>query len=81
MRELGHVVQVQSPVHGAYWRHGALQLFSHSEQTFRGWEPLGGHTRPILRELGYSESDIETLINQGVAEAWPGEATLAQGAK
>lgn len=75
MRELGHAVQAESPIHGRYWRHGALQLFSGARQTFRGWEPLGGHTRPILRELGYGDSEIETLIRQGIAETWEGEAS------
>ncbi len=74
MRELGHAVQVESSIHGSYWRHGALQQFSDAGQVFRGWEPLGGHTKPILRELGYSDDAIEMLIRDGVAEAWPGEA-------
>lgn len=75
MRELGHAVQVESPVHGSYWRHGALQRFSDARQVFRGWEPLGGHTKPILRELGYTEAQIEALIREGVAEAWSDQAS------
>jgi len=31
----------------------------------------GEHTREVLAALGYSESDIEALISQGVAADWP----------
>ncbi len=75
MRAQGYAVQVESPEHGPYWRHGALQQFSADGLTFGGWEPLGGHTRPILEELGYGAEEIERLIEEGVAEAWsPGTA-------
>ncbi len=70
MRALGYAVPVESPVHGAYRRHGAMQTFSASGLTFRGWEPLGGHTRDILQELGYTREEVEALIRAGVVEAW-----------
>lgn len=70
MRRWGHVAEVTSPVHGTYRRHGALQRFSDASQTFGPWEPLGGHTVAILRDLGYSESEIDLLLREGVVEAW-----------
>ena len=70
MRELGHMVEVESPVYGTYRRHGALQKFSDETLTFGPWEPLGGHTRSILSELGYSDDEVETLIDSEVVEAW-----------
>jgi crotonobetainyl-CoA:carnitine CoA-transferase CaiB-like acyl-CoA transferase len=75
MRRLGQTVQVTSPVHGEYWRHGALQTFSDAAQTFGPWDPLGGHTCAILRDLDYSDGEIERLVRDGVAEIWQPEAT------
>jgi len=70
MRELGYVVPVEAPIYGEYLRHGALQQFSDDGLTFGGWEPLGGHTRPILDELKYSEAEIERLASEGIVEIW-----------
>jgi crotonobetainyl-CoA:carnitine CoA-transferase CaiB-like acyl-CoA transferase len=70
MRRLGHTVKVTSPAHGEYWRHGALQTFSDAVQTFGPWDPLGGHTEAILRELGYSGDDISRLAANKVVEVW-----------
>jgi crotonobetainyl-CoA:carnitine CoA-transferase CaiB-like acyl-CoA transferase len=73
MRRLGHAVQVTSPVHGDYWRHGALQVFSDARQTFGPWDPLGGHTRAILEEVGYSSGEIVRLASKKVIEVWQPE--------
>jgi crotonobetainyl-CoA:carnitine CoA-transferase CaiB-like acyl-CoA transferase len=70
MRRPGHAVQVTSPVHGEYWRHGALQLFSEATQVFGAWDPLGGHTRQVLREIGCSDEEIERLSADKVVECW-----------
>jgi crotonobetainyl-CoA:carnitine CoA-transferase CaiB-like acyl-CoA transferase len=75
MRRLGHAVRVTSPVHGEYWRHGALQTFSEAEQTFGAWDPLGGHTEAILAELGYEKSAIGRLADNKVVEVWRPEVT------
>jgi len=70
MEEQGHVVTVQAPVYGEYQRHGALQKFSDEKLTFGGWEPLGGHTRPVMEELGYEEEEIAELVESKVVEVW-----------
>ena len=70
MRELGHMVEVESPTDGTYLRHGALQTFSDDKLTFGPWEPLGGHTRSILSELGFGEAEVERLIDGSIVEAW-----------
>ena len=75
MRCLGHAVQTTSPVHGEYWRHGALQTFSEATQTFGPWDPLGGHTEAILRELGYPSDDIVRLAAAKVVELWERDST------
>ena len=69
-REQGHLVQTESPVYGAYWRHGALQRFSEQTLRFGPWEPVGGHTRAVLSDLGYGEQQIDALLSEGVVEAW-----------
>lgn len=77
MRAFGHAVQARSPVHGEYWRHGALCRFAaDGAQTFGPWEPLGGHTRDILRELRYGPAAIDALVDERVVEAWTPEAAL-----
>lgn len=70
MKSLGYMVRVRGPVFGDYWRHGALHRFSEDGHSLGPWEPLGGHTRQILSELGYSSQQIEELIAAGIAEAW-----------
>jgi crotonobetainyl-CoA:carnitine CoA-transferase CaiB-like acyl-CoA transferase len=70
MREQGCAVQVESPVHGQYWRHGALYQFSDETLTFGAWEPLGGHTRVILEELGRTPGQIDELLAAKITEEW-----------
>ena len=73
VKEQGHLVQTESPVYGAYWRHGALQHFSEQTLHFGPWEPVGGHTRTVLSELGYSEEEVDALLSERVVEAWSPE--------
>jgi formyl-CoA transferase/CoA:oxalate CoA-transferase len=68
LRAQGLMVQVNSPVYGDYWRHGALIRFSDGEPTFGPWEPVGGHTETLLAELGYADAEIQRLISEGTVE-------------
>jgi crotonobetainyl-CoA:carnitine CoA-transferase CaiB-like acyl-CoA transferase len=68
LRAQGLMVNVHSPTYGDYWRHGALHQFSADQPTFGPWEPVGGHTRPILAELGYSDQEIDRLVGERVVE-------------
>lgn len=68
LKAQGLMVQVESPEHGPYWRHGALHQFSSDELHFGAWEPVGGHTRPILAELGYDTEEVERLVNERIVE-------------
>ena len=70
MRALGYMAQTESAVYGTYWRHGSPQQFSAHTLTYGPWEPVGGHTRSILTELGYGDEAIEQLIADNVVEAW-----------
>jgi crotonobetainyl-CoA:carnitine CoA-transferase CaiB-like acyl-CoA transferase len=72
MRAQGYLVEVESAAYGRYWRHGALQQFSAQPLTFCAWEPVGGHTRAILAELGYGDKQVEKLIADRVVEASEG---------
>jgi len=72
MRAQGYMMKVESATYGAYWRHGSPAQFSESALTYGPWEPVGGHTREILRELAYSDSDIDRLIADRIVEASEG---------
>jgi crotonobetainyl-CoA:carnitine CoA-transferase CaiB-like acyl-CoA transferase len=69
MRAQGYMAQVHSASYGTYWRHGSPHQFSAHTLTYGPWEPVGGHTRAILAELGYGEVEIARLISDRVVEA------------
>jgi crotonobetainyl-CoA:carnitine CoA-transferase CaiB-like acyl-CoA transferase len=71
LRAQGMMVQVHSATYGDYWRHGALHQFSEGRPAYGPWEPVGGHTRSILAELGYAEAEIARLIDEGTVEQAP----------
>ena len=73
LRAQGFMVNVHSAQYGDYLRHGALQQFSAEELSFGPWEPVGGHTRSILSELGYSPEEIDKLVSERAVEL-PSEA-------
>ncbi len=68
LRAQGFMVSVHSSQYGDYLRHGALHQFSADEPRIGAWEPVGGHTRAILSELGYSEEQIDRLLSEKLVE-------------
>ena len=61
-------VEVEHPYIGKYLRYGGLVEFSLTPGLYRTSIQVGQHTRPILRELGYSDEDIENLGSRGVVQ-------------
>jgi crotonobetainyl-CoA:carnitine CoA-transferase CaiB-like acyl-CoA transferase len=70
MQALGYMQPVVSEAYGSYLRHGSAVQMSGQTLTFGPWEPVGGHTRAILSELGYVHAEIEGLIAGRVVEVW-----------
>ena len=68
VRELGLLTEVEAPRFGEFWRYSPVVSFS--ETTGRaGPGPLRGQqTRPILRELGYTEDQILDLKERRVVD-------------
>jgi crotonobetainyl-CoA:carnitine CoA-transferase CaiB-like acyl-CoA transferase len=64
------MARVHSETYGDYWRHGSPVQFSAHGLSYGPWEPVGGHTRDILGELGYSDAEIEHLVAGRVVEEW-----------
>ena len=66
VRENGLVVQAHHARFGPYWRHGGLVHFSEMEGRFGAGVLAGSHARSLLRELGYSEEQIDALYATAV---------------
>jgi crotonobetainyl-CoA:carnitine CoA-transferase CaiB-like acyl-CoA transferase len=65
---LGLVADYEHPVLGRLRQFGRLIDLSDTPARIAGPPPLvGQHTRPVLRQLGYRDGDIDTLIADGVA--------------
>lgn len=63
-----HMARVESQEYGSYLRQGALQTFSLDGQTLGSVEPVGGHTRDILLELGRRPEEVDRLVQEGIVE-------------
>jgi len=62
----GFTTVVENPRFGEYWRYSPLINYSLTPAK-AGPGPLRGqHTRSILKELGYSETEVESLNAKGV---------------
>ena len=66
VQENGFITRVQAPRVGEFWRHSPLLRFSHTQSHAGPGVLKGQHTRPVLRELGYSEERINDLRERGV---------------
>ena len=61
-------VEVEHPYIGKYRRYGALVELSMTPGIYRTSTQIGQHTKPLLRELGYGDREIERLGAQGVVQ-------------
>jgi crotonobetainyl-CoA:carnitine CoA-transferase CaiB-like acyl-CoA transferase len=64
MREHGLVVEQQHPKVGRFRHFGETITFSDTPQHIQGPPPIcGQHTREILREYGYEDTEIDKLVD------------------
>jgi crotonobetainyl-CoA:carnitine CoA-transferase CaiB-like acyl-CoA transferase len=61
-------VEVDHPAVGKHLRYGGLVEFSLTPGLYRASAQIVQHTRPVLRELGYDDRQIEALGRQGVVQ-------------
>ena len=62
------VVEVDSPRFGKYLRHGAIIDFSDAPGCLEHGSFAGEHTVHVMRELGYTETQIADLRSRGVID-------------
>ena len=68
MRENGFLKQVEATRHGEFWRYTPVVGFSETAGK-AGTAPLKGeHTRPVLKELGYTNEQIRDFKKRGVVD-------------
>ena len=68
VRENGLLTRVEAPRYGEFWRYSPVVDFSDSSGR-AGPGPLKGqHTRPLLRELGYTDEQIHDLKQRKVVD-------------
>ena len=61
-------VEVEHPYVGKYRRYGGLVELSLTPGIYRTSTQIGQHTRPLLREIGYDDREIEDLGARGVVQ-------------
>ncbi|MDE2938386.1 MAG: CoA transferase [Chloroflexota bacterium] len=61
-------VEVEHPYIGKYLRYGGLVELSLTPGLYRTSIQVGQHTRPILREIGFSDEEIDNLGGKGVVQ-------------
>lgn len=68
VRENGYLTPVEAPRFGRFWRYSPVVDFSETTGA-AGPGPLRGqHTRPILRELGYTDDQIHDFKERKVVD-------------
>ena len=68
VQENGLLTQVEATRHSKFWRYSPVVGFSETPGR-AGPGPLKGeHTRPILRELGYTDEQISDFKERGVVD-------------
>ena len=61
-------VEVEHPYAGKYRRYGGLVEFSMTPGIYETSTQIGQHTKPLLREIGYNDQEIEELGAKGVVQ-------------
>jgi crotonobetainyl-CoA:carnitine CoA-transferase CaiB-like acyl-CoA transferase len=61
-------VEVDHPVVGKHLRYGGLVEFSLTPGLYKASAQIGQHTRPLLRELGYDDQQIEAFGRRGIVQ-------------
>ena len=61
-------VEVEHPYIGKYRRYGGLVEFSMTPGIYKTSTQIGQHTRPLLREIGYDDQQVEDLGARGVVQ-------------
>ena len=68
VQENGLLTQVEAPRHGDFWRYSPVVGFSETSGRAGPGPLMGQHTRPILRELGYTDEQIHDLKQRKVVD-------------
>jgi crotonobetainyl-CoA:carnitine CoA-transferase CaiB-like acyl-CoA transferase len=68
--EHGLLLPEDHPVFGPFWRAPPKVRLSANPPRIVPPSALGEHTRPILRELGYTEARIDDLVDRGRVVEW-----------
>ncbi len=71
MRENGFVTPAEHARWGPHWRTGPLVQLSETPARPGSGVLAGQHTRPLLRELGYSQDEVESLFERRVVASEP----------
>ena len=61
-------VEVEHPFVGKYLRYGGLVEMSMTPGLYRTSIQVGQHTKPLLREIGYEDQEIEDLGTRGIVQ-------------
>ena len=74
-RHRGMLLELQHPTMGNVRQIGPAIKFSDTPFQFRNFAPvLGEQTEQILREIGYSQEEIDALESKGAVKAWTEQA-------
>ena len=82
LRSRKMVVPMDDPITGPFEAMGLPYTFSDAPVKIQGLPPgLGEHTREVLSELGYSDSDIQQLYDDHVVVTEPVPDAMKAGAR
>ena len=68
VRQSGMLTQVEAPRDGEFWRYAPVVDFSETTGRAGPGPLMGQHTRPILKELGYTEEQIHDFKQRKVVD-------------